>query len=59
MQISESELDQLGLPSDSAPIGVLPRVLKALVERRYEVKKLLKNERKPELRQEYDIRQQV
>ena len=47
------------LPASSEAFGVLPRVIKTLVVRRQEVKRLLKSEANPLLRQEYDIRQQV
>jgi DNA polymerase alpha subunit A len=40
-------------------IGILPRVIKFLVDRRKVVKTLLKNERDPVKRQEHDIRQKA
>jgi DNA polymerase alpha subunit A len=45
--------DQLPpLPDDSVEQGVLPRVIKSLVERRRAVKNLLKNEKNPEKKDE-------
>eukprot|EP00611_Tribonema_gayanum_P032550 TRINITY_DN9795_c0_g1_i1.p1 TRINITY_DN9795_c0_g1~~TRINITY_DN9795_c0_g1_i1.p1 ORF type:complete len:774 (-),score=357.56 TRINITY_DN9795_c0_g1_i1:1021-3342(-) len=46
------------VPED-APPGVLPRVIKSLVERRALVKKMLKAEKEPGRRQELDIRQKA
>jgi DNA polymerase alpha subunit A len=43
---------------DSTP-GVLPRVIKTLVDRRRQVKNMLKNEKDPVLRQQLDIRQKA
>lgn len=47
------------LPESDAPAGVLPRVIKTLVDRRRQVKNLLKNERDPIQRQQLDIRQKA
>mmetsp|Transcript_16123 Transcript_16123/g.25102 ORF Transcript_16123/g.25102 Transcript_16123/m.25102 type:complete len:1003 (+) Transcript_16123:2-3010(+) len=47
------------LPDDNAERGVLPRVIKSLVERRRAVKKMLKNEKDIDKKQELDIRQQA
>jgi DNA polymerase alpha subunit A len=47
------------LPDSSASPGVLPRVIKTLVDRRRQVKNLLKNERDPLIRQQLDIRQKA
>ena len=47
------------LPESSAQAGVLPRVIKTLVDRRRAVKNLLKNERDPLVRQQLDIRQKA
>jgi DNA polymerase alpha subunit A len=56
--VEEGEsLPELPDPSDDA--GVLPRVIRTLVERRKQVKKLLKNESNPTTRQQLDIRQKA
>jgi DNA polymerase alpha subunit A len=47
------------VPDSNAPPGVLPRVIKTLVDRRRVVKNLLKNERDPLVRQQLDIRQKA
>eukprot|EP00605_Chrysophyceae_sp_TOSAG23-4_P002371 GSChrysophyteH1.ASY1.ANO1.2623.1 assembled CDS len=47
------------LPDSSLQQGILPQVIKMLVERRKVVKQALKNERNPTRRQEYDIRQKA
>lgn len=47
------------LPDSSANPGVLPRVIKTLVDRRRVVKNLLKGERDPLVRQQLDIRQKA
>ena len=47
------------VPDASEAPGVLPRVIKSLVERRRAVKKILKSERNPEKQAELDIRQQA
>lgn len=47
------------LPESSSTPGVLPRVIKTLVDRRRQVKNLLKNERDPVQRQLLDIRQKA
>eukprot|EP00899_Mesostigma_viride_P010487 jgi/Mesvir1/1943/Mv22962-RA.2 len=52
-------LPDLPAPSSDGPTGVLPQVLRRLVERRRQVKGLLKNERNPTKRQQLDIRQQA
>eukprot|EP01040_Poterioochromonas_malhamensis_P001065 gene1065-1130_t len=46
------------LPDTSTP-GILPRVIKTLVDRRREVKRLLKDEKSAAKRQELDIRQKA
>ncbi|CEO98186.1 hypothetical protein PBRA_006300 [Plasmodiophora brassicae] len=60
--IQHWQLDENGmasLPVPSAPEGILPRVIRRLVDRRRSVKTMLKNEKNPVKRQEYDIRQQA
>jgi DNA polymerase alpha subunit A len=47
------------LPDSSSKMGHLPKVIKGLVDRRREVKSLLKKERDPNLRQQLDIRQKA
>ena len=47
------------LPDSGLSQGVLPRVIKTLVERRKGVKDLLKKERDPAVRQQLDIRQKA
>lgn len=47
------------LPDSNSTPGVLPRVIKTLVDRRRVVKNLLKNERDPLVRQQLDIRQKA
>jgi DNA polymerase alpha subunit A len=47
------------LPDSSQQPGILPRVIKTLVDRRREVKQLLKRENDPAKRQELDIRQKA
>lgn len=47
------------VPDSGAPPGVLPRVIKTLVDRRRQVKDLLKNARDPALKQQLDIRQKA
>lgn len=47
------------LPDGSAQPGVLPRVIKTLVDRRRQVKNMLKNEKDPLQRQQLDIRQKA
>jgi DNA polymerase alpha subunit A len=47
------------LPDSTLPQGVLPRVIKTLVDRRREVKALLKKAKDPSLRQQLDIRQKA
>lgn len=47
------------IPDSGAPPGILPRVIKTLVDRRRQVKDLLKNARDPALRQQLDIRQKA
>lgn len=47
------------LPDSSTQAGVLPRVIKTLVDRRRQVKNLLKNEKDPAQRQQLDIRQKA
>jgi DNA polymerase alpha subunit A len=44
------------LPDEKLERGVLPRVIKSLVERRRAVKNILKNEKKPEKREEVSPR---
>jgi DNA polymerase alpha subunit A len=45
----------LPLPDPSTEMGVLPRVIKNLVERRKVVKRLLKNEKNPDKREEVSV----
>lgn len=53
-----SKVDNLPpIPDESLDTGVLPRVIKSLVDRRKAVKKMLKNEKNADKRQEFDIRQ--
>jgi len=47
------------IPDESVEKGVLPRVIKTLVERRGQVKKAIKQETNPEKRDELDIRQKA
>jgi DNA polymerase alpha subunit A len=47
------------LPDPTEEAGVLPRVIRTLVERRREVKRLLKSESDPTTRQQLDIRQKA
>ena len=47
------------VPDESLSQGVLPRVIKTLVDRRREVKALLKKAKEPALRQQLDIRQKA
>mmetsp|Transcript_17703 Transcript_17703/g.20391 ORF Transcript_17703/g.20391 Transcript_17703/m.20391 type:complete len:938 (+) Transcript_17703:655-3468(+) len=46
-------------PSPSLPTGILPKILKTIVSRRTNVKKLLKSCTDPQKRTEYDIRQKA
>jgi DNA polymerase alpha subunit A len=46
-------------PDPSLPQGILPRVIKNLVERRKDVKNMLKKERDPMVKQQLDIRQKA
>jgi len=45
------------LPDDGLKTGVLPRVIKSLVDRRRNVKQLMKKEKDPDKKNELDIRQ--
>jgi len=54
---NSSELPEL--PEESKERGVLPRVIKSLVDRRRVVKRLLKNETNDDKRQNLDIRQKA
>ena len=47
------------LPTDGTPMGILPRVIQTLVQRRRTVKSMLKNERIPSKRSELDVRQRA
>lgn len=47
------------LPDTGAAPGVLPRVIKTLVDRRRQVKNILKSEKDPAQRQQLDIRQKA
>jgi DNA polymerase alpha subunit A len=47
------------VPSNVAQQGVLPRVIKGLVDKRSQVKSLLKAERDPTKKRQYDIRQKA
>lgn len=56
----DEERDLPSLPERESEAGVLPRLLNALVSRRREVKKLLKNpNNSPHERAQYDIKQQA
>jgi len=55
----EDENAQAPIPEESVEQGVLPRVIKTLVERRRAVKKILKSEKNEEKREELDIRQKA
>jgi DNA polymerase alpha subunit A len=55
-EVSKSLLPPL--PEDASP-GILPRVIKTLVDRRRQVKSLLKNEKDVLVRQQLDIRQKA
>ena len=63
--LQEHELESGGqkelapVPDEGLPQGVLPRVIKTLVDRRREVKALLKKAKDPALRQQLDIRQKA
>ena len=46
-------------PDPSLPQGILPRVIKNLVDRRKDVKNMLKKERDPLVKQQLDIRQKA
>lgn len=55
-----NDIDELPqIPSTDKAQGVLPRLLATLVERRREVKKIMKNERDPHKYAQCDIRQQA
>ena len=47
------------LPESGLPQGILPRVIKNLVDRRREVKNMLKKEKNPLVKQQLDIRQKA
>ncbi|KAL7483193.1 hypothetical protein ACHAW6_008862 [Cyclotella cf. meneghiniana] len=47
------------LPDNNLDRGVLPRVIKTLVERRRNVKKMIKSEKNPDKLEELDIRQKA
>ena len=52
-------VDLPSLPDENLKMGVLPRVIKSLVERRRAVKKIIKSERNEEKLEELDIRQKA
>lgn len=54
-----SSLELPPIPGQELSTGILPRVIKGLVERRKGVKGLLKNEKDPAKRQNLDIRQKA
>lgn len=55
-----NDIDELPeIPSSDKAQGVLPRLLATLVERRREVKKIMKNEKDPHKYAQCDIRQQA
>ena len=54
-----SNVDLPPTPDESVEQGVLPRVIKTLVERRRAVKKMLKTETSPDRQEELDIRQKA
>eukprot|EP00937_MAST-01D_sp_MAST-1D-sp2_P000600 g600.t1 len=45
------------LPAEDSEKGILPRVIKQIVQRRRQVKKMMKSEKHPVKKQQYDIRQ--
>ena len=47
------------LPDSGLPQGILPRVIKNLVDRRRDVKNMLKKEKNPLIKQQLDIRQKA
>ena len=47
------------LPESGLPQGILPRVIKNLVDRRREVKNMIKKEKNPLVKQQLDIRQKA
>ncbi len=56
----EEAFSRLSLPDASEPLGVLPSEIRVLVERRREVKKLMKGaEGNKEMYVQYDIRQKA
>ena len=56
----EEGLATLKLPDPSEPLGILPSEIRVLVERRRQVKQLMKGAQgKPEQYQQYDIRQKA
>jgi DNA polymerase alpha subunit A len=57
VDLSTDLVPRLPDPAKYPEPGILPRVIRTLVERRREVKKLLKNEKDPATKQQLDIRQ--
>ena len=53
----EGETPRYDLPNKDGAQGILPRVIKTLVDRRRQVKALIKSERDVVKKQQYDIRQ--
>jgi DNA polymerase alpha subunit A len=53
----EGEPPRFELPNKDGQAGILPKVIKTLVDRRRQVKALIKTERDPLKLQQYDIRQ--
>ncbi|KAJ1491739.1 hypothetical protein T484DRAFT_1932601, partial [Baffinella frigidus] len=53
----EGEPERFAFPDKDAKPGVLPKVIKTLVDRRKQVKELIKKERDPVKARQYDIRQ--
>ena len=58
---NEEEIDEefIALKPDSEEIGILPKVIKFLVERRKAVKALLKNTKNPDEADSLDIKQKA
>jgi DNA polymerase alpha subunit A len=53
----EGAMDMPPLPDDRSEKGILPRVIRTLVHRRREVKKLMKSEKNAITKQQLDVRQ--
>ena len=46
-------------PGSTSELGILPRVIKKLVDKRAQVKNIIKKERDPQKLKQYDIRQKA